>query len=50
MEAVEWSEILKWVPGTPKAADDQERQRPEYAGPTHLGQADADGDQVDAAS
>lgn len=30
MAPVEWSEILKWVPGTPQAAGDQEPQGPEY--------------------
>jgi hypothetical protein len=49
MEAVEWSEILKWVPGTPKATHDQERQGPEYP---QNGQVEAGncGAQVDAAS
>jgi len=53
MEAVEWSEILKWVPGTPKAKHDQEHQRPEYGpGATNTSQADAGdrGAQIDAAS
>jgi hypothetical protein len=53
MEAVEWSEILRWVPGTPKVTHDQEHPRPEYgAGAPDTGQVDAGNRsaQIDAAS
>ena len=41
MEAVEWSEILRWVPSKPQAAREQDLQRNDFgAGPPPAGQVE----------